>query len=123
MKFLYTVLIVIIMFSSNFSQSEKQTNHNFQKEIKKTISVNYLLYLPRDYTDRDTLFPLVLFLHGSGERGNDLEKVKIHGLPMLIEEGKDFPFLVVSPQCPENIFWDTDVLSGLLDEIESKLPS
>lgn len=120
MKFLYTVLIVIIMFSSNYSQSEKQTNHNFQKEIKKTLSADYLLYLPREYADSDSLFPLVMFLHGSGERGNDLEKVKIHGLPMLIEQGKDFPFLVVSPQCAENKFWDTDVLSSLLDEIEAK---
>ena len=119
MKFTSISILTCLMISSTFSQSEKQTNHNFQKEIKKTISVNYLLYLPREYTDRDTLFPLVLFLHGSGERGNDLEKVKIHGLPMLIEEGKDFPFIVVSPQCPENMFWDNDVLSGLLDEIQS----
>ena len=40
-------------------------------------------------------------------------------LPKLINEGKEFPFIVVSPQCPDNVFWNTDVLSALIDEIES----
>src|SRR5262249_55215941 len=43
-------------------------------------------------------WPLLVFLHGSGERGDDLEKVRIHGPPKLIAEGKQFPFIVVSPQ-------------------------
>jgi predicted peptidase len=44
--------------------------------------INYLLYFPEGYR-QDTLkkWPLLLFLHGSGERGDDLEKVKKHGPP------------------------------------------
>ena len=118
MKILYVILLSFIMIASSFSQPEKQSTHNFQKEVKITLSANYLLYLPKEYDESDLEFPLVLFLHGAGERGTDLEKVKVHGLPRLINEGKEFPFIVVSPQCPEDMFWNTDILSALLDEIE-----
>ena len=105
--------------SSTKAQPEKQEQHNFEKEIKVTLSANYLLYLPKDYNKSDEAFPLVLFLHGAGERGTDIEKVKIHGLPRLANEGKDLPFIVVSPQCPDNMFWNVDLLAALLDNIEA----
>jgi len=120
MKTSFSLFITIIMISSSvYSQSEKQTAHNFEKEIKLTLSANYLLYLPKEYDQSNDEFPLVLFLHGAGERGTDIEKVKVHGLPRLINERKDFPFIVVSPQCPDNMFWNTDLLAALLDEIEA----
>lgn len=119
MKHLTAILFILIISISLYSQQEKQTSHNFQKEVKITLTANYLLYLPKDYAESNEAFPLVLFLHGAGERGNDLEKVKVHGLPRLVNEGKDFPFIVVSPQCPDLMLWNTDVLSSLLDEIEA----
>jgi predicted peptidase len=78
-----------------------------------------LLYLPKGYAEKDS-WPLLLFLHGAGERGNDLELVKVHGPPKLISQGKDFPFIVVSPQCPEDRWWQAMELSALLDEIIEK---
>jgi predicted peptidase len=59
---------------------------------------------------------LLIFLHGSGERGNDLNLVKKHGPPKLIEEGKQFPFIVVSPQAPRR-GWDPDSLNALVDDL------
>lgn len=120
MKCAITLITLLIITATAFSQDNKQTTEYFEKEVKITISSNYLLYLPKDYNDSDKKFPLVLFLHGMGERGDDIEKVKVHGLPKLINEGKEFPFIVVSPQCPITTLWNTDVLSGLLDEVESK---
>src|SRR5262245_42803993 len=67
-------------------------------EVQVPVTINYLLYLPPGYEHKDK-WPLLLFLHGAGERGSDLEKVKKHGPPKLIEEGNEFPFIVVSPQC------------------------
>jgi predicted peptidase len=116
----YIITLIIIINISNNAQVNKQTQNKFEKQITLIIPANYLLYLPPDYDKSDKIFPLVLFLHGSGERGNDLEKVKTHGIPKLISQGKDFPFIAVSPQCPNDIFWNIDVLSALLDEIESK---
>jgi predicted peptidase len=84
-----------------------------------TVKIKYLLYLPKDY-DAQPSWPLVLFLHGAGERGDDLEMVKKAGPPKLIAEGQSFPGLVVSPQCPKDKSWEPFELSALLDEIVEK---
>ena len=87
-------------------------------ELKTQVDVRlgYLLYLPKDY-ERRSSWPLLLFLHGAGERGDDLEMVKKHGPPKLIAGGKEFPFIVVSPQCPQGKWWEPIELAALLDEI------
>lgn len=75
--------------------------------------MNYWLYRPAG----DAPPPVMLFLHGSGERGTDADLVLKHGLPRLIHEGKDFPFLVVSPQCPSDVWWHdvADTVMALFD--------
>lgn len=83
------------------------------------VSLDYLLYLPEDYDKKDS-WPLMLFLHGAGERGDDLELVKKHGPPKLIAAGRQFPFIVVSPQCKPNRWWEPLELSTLLDEVTEK---
>jgi predicted peptidase len=93
-------------------QVGKKMTTNFEQEV----SLNYLLALPKDYEQKEK-WPLLMFLHGSGERGNDLELLKKHGPPRLIEEGKEFPFIVVSPQCPSGIRWKTNALAALIDEM------
>lgn len=104
------------------NKSDKQQHLKLEKEIKLKVELQYLLYLPEDYEKAEKEYPLVLFLHGAGERGNDIELVKRNGPPKLIEEGKNFPFILVSPQCPEQTRWNyqTQSLIALLDEIESK---
>ena len=89
-----------------------------QKFIQET---QYLLYLPEDYAKDTTLkWPLMVFLHGSGESGVDLDKVKAHGPPKLIEAGKKFPFIVVSPQAPPQTGWKAEVIKGMIDDIKKK---
>jgi predicted peptidase len=90
-----------------------------EMERIRKVSMRYLLYLPKDYEQQDS-WPLLLFLHGAGERGDDLDLVKKHGPPMLIERGQEFPFIVVSPQCPTNRRWEPFELAALLDEIVEK---
>jgi predicted peptidase len=85
---------------------------------KRDVTLRYLLYLPSDYDGRPAeKWPLVLFLHGAGERGDDIEKVKIHGPPKLVSQGKTFPFVLVSPQVPTGGRWNADELAKLLDEL------
>lgn len=68
--------------------------------------LGYLLYLPPGYYEQpDKRWPVVFFLHGAGERGSDLEIVKYHGLPKVIDQGQDFPFIAVAPQCPTEERW------------------
>ncbi|MHC4397198.1 MAG: carboxylesterase family protein [Planctomycetota bacterium] len=99
-----------------------QCSQVFEKTITKTISCKYLLFLPAGYGENEQKWPLILFLHGAGERGDDLEKVKLHGPPKIVEKQKDFPFILVSPQCPEEKWWpnEIDMLINLLDDIVSR---
>jgi len=99
-----------------------QHSQMFEKTITKTITCKYLLFLPEDYGKKRQRWPLIMFLHGAGERGSDLEKVKKHGPPKIIEKQKDFPFIVISPQCPEDDWWTekVEVLINLLDDIVSR---
>jgi predicted peptidase len=91
----------------------------FTRAVTKTVGGGYLLFLPEDYGATRRVWPTILFLHGAGERGSDLDIVKRHGPPRIAEERPDFPFIVISPQCPENEFWSSDFLIGLLNEVEA----
>ncbi len=82
---------------------------------KNNISLDYLLYLPEDYNnDKEKKWPTILFLHGKGERGNNLELVKIHGIPKIVSTKKDLNFIAISPQCPIDYVWrDQEILIAL----------
>ncbi|OHB79756.1 MAG: phospholipase [Planctomycetes bacterium RBG_16_55_9] len=107
---------------SDSAQKPDQQEKAFEKTITTTLTCKYLLFLPEGYGQKDKRWPLMLFLHGAGERGNDLNKVKVHGPPKIVETKKDFPFIVVSPQCPEGVWWNDqlNVLINLLDEIVAR---
>ncbi len=103
--------------------SERLQPRAFEKRVAETLKCSYLLYLPHDYDQtREQKWPLLLFLHGAGERGDDLNLVKKNGIPKLIEQGRDFPLIVVSPQCPAERWWpsETRTLSALLDELQQR---
>ncbi len=103
------------------SGSLRQSDKVFEKKITKKVGCKYLLYLPEGYGERGKKWPLMMFLHGAGERGDNLELVKKHGPAKLVKQGKDFEFIIVSPQCPEGPWWPEklDTLIALLDYIES----
>lgn len=84
-------------------------------------TIQYLINFPEDYGETDEKYPIVLFLHGGGESGRDLEKVKYNGLPKHIAAGKTYPFITLAPQNKYvRGFWDLTALSHLLDDIEAR---
>jgi len=87
-----------------------------QLEMKSSTHLKYLLYVP-DIGAPENGFPVLLFLHGAGERGDDLELVKKHGPPSFLDDTSSFPFLVLSPQCPNDSEWESYSLLILLNEI------
>jgi len=96
----------------------EQVEQLFVGKKNAQAKLPYLIYLPKEYDQKKV--PLLLFLHGSGERGIDnLPLVKTHGPPKIADD-KSLPFIVVSPQCPTDQRWDAVVLSELLDEIVAK---
>lgn len=114
----------VLMSANGFLYGEEpakgeQTEMTMKR--KAELELGYLLYVPEGYS-QDKAWPLVVFLHGAGERGTNVEKVKVHGLPRLIAEGKDFEFIVVSPQCPPDKWWvgmDSHIIA-LIDETMDK---
>jgi predicted peptidase len=99
----------------------KQVEQRFEYTKNPRYSMGYLLYLPANYGKSGEKHPLILFLHGSGERGSNLSLVKRHGPPKIVEERSDLPFIVVSPQLSlDNQAFDPKSLAALLDSIEAK---
>ena len=110
-----SMLAVPVVLADKPTGDAQQAKH-FEKEITVNVKMDYLLYLPPGYDKEEKAWPLLLFLHGAGESGHDLNKVKIHGPPKLIEAGKSYPMIVVSPHAPR-MGWDVPTLNALLDEI------
>lgn len=89
-------------------------------EVKDTV-LPYRLYMP---TPAPIPAPLILFLHGSGERGDDLAAVAREGLPELLEHAAKQAF-ILAPQCPADKRWTDylDPLLELLDEVQAGYPT
>lgn len=103
--------------------TEGQHARKHEREISKTVRSNFLLFLPKGVAeDPQRRWPLIVFLHGAGERGDDLEKLKAYGPPKLVESDPTFPFIVVSPQVPFDPAFMPDAFPALLDDIVRELP-
>ena len=117
------ILVIIGVSIIQGEGSMKEISLIFNKKNQEEVDLNYLLYLPNDYQRNKQDYPLVLFLHGKGERGDDLEKIKIHGIPKRVDEGIKFPFICIAPQCPDEGYWDrpeyVSSLISLLKEVEN----
>jgi predicted peptidase len=99
-----------------------QVEKVFQGKKQLAVGYRYLLALPKGYeSDPGKRWPLIVFLHGAGERGDDLNLLKKHGPPKLIAQGQDFPAIVASPQVPTGAIWDPHAVRALTDELASTL--
>ncbi len=94
---------------------------NLRKKIGLGETYAYLPQLPDGYdADPAKRWPLILFLHGSGDRGSDLASFTFHnGPPKLIASGKKLPAIVISPRCPDE-WWSAPVLGQLIDDVSAK---
>ncbi|WP_052306936.1 carboxylesterase family protein [Chitinophaga pinensis] len=86
-------------------------------DYKQGNIAEYLLYIPDTYNDMKSYkWPVVIFLHGVGEIGNDIDVIRQVGLPRVVK-GK--PFVMIAPQCTA-VWWNTDVLQQLYKEVLKK---
>lgn len=115
------------------ASAQTQSVESFRKVISREVGYRYLLHLPPGYAaEPGRAWPLLVFLHGSGERGDDPWIVAKHGPPKLLRtpaaEGPAAEaarllangFIVVSPQCPTGTWWDDDAVLALVDEIAGR---
>jgi len=121
----YIIITLLILNVSLVGEGIKnKSSEKFITNLAMQVSLKYHIYFPNNYHDSDTKFPLVLFLHGAGERGDDLRLVEKHGIPKMINNGINFPFITVAPQCPKFQYWSEPVnvktLLLLVEEIIKK---
>ena len=112
-----TLTVVVIAFAGSVSAAV-QTQNKLVVKSKRELDVKFLLYLPEGHTTKSKeKWPLIMFLHGAGERGDNLDRVKVHGPPKLVEQGKAMEFIIVSPQCPRETIWNDELLITLLNDV------
>lgn len=120
---LFTCFILFFAASSKAQREpvSQQRPQVLQGTAKHDFRLSYLLFLPTAYqTIPDARWPLILYLHGGSLRGTDIESVRTLGLPHKLESEPNFPFVVVSPQCPPGEIWTgVDALSALIDRVEA----
>lgn len=122
-RFVVLSLLPLLMLCAPMKLKAQSTNTSLSAktmkwEISHSGEMRYLLYLPKgDDMQSSKRWPLMLFLHGAGERGTNIQRVAIHGPPSLVKQGKEFPFIIVAPQCPEGERWQNDSLLKLLEQV------
>ena len=129
MKVLSPLLLLPLLFGlaacgslkNSSAMKPGQTAQKFSLERKQVFSADYILFLPEGYgVDAAKRWPLILFLHGAGERGSNVWLVTKHGVPKVDTQQSGFPFIVVAPQCPKGKIWSNDQILALLDAVETQ---
>ena len=115
-----SLLIALFVLNAAAQSEDMPRNQKAEKmdvTFMKQVTFHYLLFTPKDYdADKSKKWPLMLFLHGAGERGTNLAKVAAHGPPRIVTNRVDFPFVVISPQCPNGQVWEKEALINLVDK-------
>ncbi len=94
---------------------------NYVHPIGVPCNYGYMAYVPKGKENEKGL-PLVVFLHGAGERGDNVELVAVHGPLKRVRQGAEFPFICVAPQCPKDSFWpiEAKTLALFIDAMVEK---
>lgn len=107
------LFFIFLLFIFPFEIVAQESKGSFSTEIKKQLSYGYILQKPENLKEKK---PLLIFLHGSGEKGTDLEKVKSHG-PLKYIQNNKIDAYILAPQCPENEYWESESLHFLIQKI------
>lgn len=122
-KILFCLVFTIFANLSNAQQVFKTTQPS---------TIAYYEYLPPDYANNSDKYPVVIFLHGIGERGpNTTDRAKLEasiyevaklGPPMYVKNGTQFPFILISPQLKDNYgTWPSSYVLEVINHVKSYL--
>lgn len=123
---LLTVATSVLCRAADKPEPGKQTAQSVEvtgEKSAKTTLRYWLALPPAAETKPEGGWPLMIFLHGAGERGDDLNMVKKHGPAKLVGTLPELNrFIIVSPQCPNGRWWDIEAVKGLIDHIAATQP-
>jgi predicted peptidase len=99
-------LCMLILCAAIHTKAQDLSLYQKMSFTKGGNTLPYRLLLPENY-DASKKYPLILFLHGAGERGNDNESQLVHGAGLFLRDSirKKYPAIVVFPQCDTGSFW------------------
>lgn len=101
--------------------SAEVRTESFERVVTKKVSAKYAVLLPDGYDSKPgEKWPTIVFLHGSGERGDDPTELLKSPVMERVQQTGAGRFIVVVPRCPEGQQWDPDTLNALLDEVQAK---
>ena len=109
-------VLTLLMITSVISTKAQDTNlYKPEKFIRGTDTLLYRILMPENF-DKTKTYPVLLFLHGAGERGNDNQAQLIHGGKLFLrpEVRANYPAIVIFPQCPEDSYW-SNVKSSMVN--------
>jgi predicted peptidase len=113
-RFFAMMICLFLLADPDWLQAE-QHSAEFVGTVTSHVQMGYLLFTPKAYENSGgKKWPLIVYLHGGSRRAG-------FGLPAIVDRNESFPFVVLSPQCPEGEYWtDTEAVIALLDEVMSK---
>lgn len=97
-------LAALLVFSLGYGQEKSMYEKHWL--VSGTDTLPYRVLLPKNY-EASKKYPLILFLHGSGERGRDNEAQLTHGWKLFLQDSlrEKYPAIVVFPQCSAASYW------------------
>jgi predicted peptidase len=99
-------------------QKNNEWLYGLKKATGNAAPLQHLVHLPPQYdAEPGKRWPTIVFLHGSGERGDDMSHLWRYGILKRIRQGANLPFIVICPQCPANESWAPQQVIDLLDQI------
>lgn len=103
---LKTSLTLLLLYVTAISLAQDNSQYEKKEFIRHNDTLRYRVLYPENYNPAKK-YPLILLLHGAGERGNDNEAQLIHGSGLFTDPAnrQQYPAIVVFPQCPRNDFW------------------
>jgi predicted peptidase len=119
---LMTSACLAAVLMSGAAEAGNVANDSFKGQVVTNFEMRYAIFLPEGYdkAGNETEYPLILFLHGAGERGDNLDKITNMGVMRYARNHTGFHFIVVAPQCPLGSYWKPDELIALLDGVQKK---
>ncbi|MFT3795905.1 prolyl oligopeptidase family serine peptidase [Flavobacterium sp.] len=110
------IITLLFLLQGQCGFAQKEVKGSLAAEVVQKQELGYLLSVPQKTKEKK---PLIVFLHGSGEKGTDTEKLKIHG-PLKYIQNHKLDAYILAPQCPENDYWNAEALYQLILKIQKE---
>ncbi|UJH92753.1 prolyl oligopeptidase family serine peptidase [Antarcticibacterium sp. 1MA-6-2] len=104
MKRTFTFLTLFLFLVAASAHAQDLQDYQKAEFIQNNDTLNYRIMFPKNFSE-DKKYPVVLFLHGAGERGDDNEAQLVHGGKLFVEKRDEFPAIVIFPQAPKEDYW------------------